>query len=58
MGGVFYALYSLFLLYAKLRAMCGSDSSSIYLTHFSPVLHFYTPENVRKPSVFWRYLGV
>ena len=22
------------------------------LTHFSPVSHFYTPENVRKPKVF------
>ena len=22
------------------------------LTHFSPVSHFYTPENVRKPMVF------
>ena len=52
MGGVFYALYSLFLLYAKLRAMCGSDSSSIYLTHFSPVLHFYTPWKRQKTFGF------
>ena len=28
------------------------------LTHFSPVSHFYTPENVRKPNVFWRFQGV
>ena len=25
------------------------------LTHFSPVSHFYTPEKVRKPKVFWHF---
>ena len=29
-----------------------------YLTHFSSVQHFYIPENVRKPLVFWCFQGV
>ena len=30
-----------------------------WLTHFSPMFHIYTPENVRKPFlVFWRFQGV
>ena len=27
------------------------------LIHFKPVLHFYTPENVSKPKVFWYFQG-
>ena len=30
----------------------------IDLTHILPVLHFVPPESVRKPKVFWRFLGV
>ena len=30
----------------------------IGLTHFSPVSHFYTPWNIRKPKIFWRVQGV
>ena len=28
------------------------------LTHILPMLHFCTPENARKPSVFWRFQEV
>ena len=30
----------------------------VLLTHILPMLHFCTIENVRKPSVFWRFQGV
>ena len=32
--------------------------SWFYLTHFSPVLHFYTPWKVRKPKLSRRVQGV
>ena len=25
--------------------------------HFSPMFHFYTPENVKKPLAFWRLIN-
>ena len=30
---------------------------NIGLVHFSPMFYFYTPGNVRKPKVFWRFQG-
>ena len=29
-----------------------------WLTHLKPMFHFYTPENIRKPEVFWYFQGV
>ena len=34
------------------------SKKSSSLTHFSPVSHFITPENVKKPLVVWRCEGV
>ena len=28
------------------------------LAYFNFIFHFYTPEKVRKPLVFWRFQGV
>ena len=30
----------------------------IQLTHFMPVISFDTPENIRKPEIFWCFLRV
>ena len=36
----------------------GIETGSDKLTHFKPVLHFYTPsENVRKPEVLNVFMG-
>ena len=32
--------------------------SKMFLIHLSPVSDFCTPENVRKPKVFWHFQGV
>ena len=30
----------------------------LYSSHFFPIFPFYTPENIRKPLVFWCFPGV
>ena len=36
--------------------LCNANHA--FLTYLSLMFHFYSPENVRKPKVFWRFKGV
>ena len=41
-----------------LRKLDVAAITRLLVNHFSPVSHFYTPENVRKPKVFLHFQGV
>ena len=36
----------------------GNEWANVNINQFKPVFHFYTPENVRKTLVFWRFQGI
>ena len=64
-----YSVLALVQTYKKNQIPCERaikteiHKTSIYtmfmsvLTHFSLMFHSYTPENVRKSKVFWRFQG-
>ena len=49
---------SLFAVSTKAPPSKCKNLFKIWLTHFKPLLHFYTPwKRQRKPLVFWRFQG-
>ena len=42
----------------KLTLQCERTITYSNLTHFQPIFHFYTPENIRNPEVSWHFQEV